>query len=473
MSDLIEAKPLRKPPTLINNNGSIALRFFYAGVRHSIALGGEYGNSQAMKFGEAVANNIYLDTHRGGFDFTLLRYKGAIDREFIRQQEIEARELKRQELIARDKALAEEAKQVKHTNSYDQRVKQVTREIEWLRKSEEQKQARENPYLLPLWDEWVNTLGLTPRAINGHYTCIRRMAEKSGNPRLIDTKWFTEYEGINEVTFNNRLGFLKTFESWINTEKGIEFRGFSKINTRSVAQKEELKPFDIYEMNAIINAFRTDQFLPKSSRFKDSFYADYVEFVFSTACRPSEAIGLRWRDLDFDQNLIVISTVLARDEKGNSSSSRRVRKERKTDKGKNRRVTPKSLLMTERLKEMLLERKASFPNAQPDHLVFPSVDSIQAKTYNLGIDDRNFRNRQWKRVLDSLGFEYRRPYSTRHTLLTQAIYSGMNAFEVADIAGHTNPEMVIKTYGHLLQKPKLPQLIQPKKTENPTKNSEQ
>ena len=52
------------------------------------------------------------------------------------------------------------------------------------------------------------------------------------------------------------------------------------------------------------------------------------------------------------------------------------------------------------------------------------------------IDDHNFRNRAWEKVLTKVGVDYRKPYNTRHTFISHALAQGMNPMAVASMAGH-------------------------------------
>ena len=62
--------------------------------------------------------------------------------------------------------------------------------------------------------------------------------------------------------------------------------------------ESDTKAFTIDEMNAIINAF-------SSSHYRRHL-ASIIKFLFWTGCRTGEAIGLKWRDVKWDKELIVI-----------------------------------------------------------------------------------------------------------------------------------------------------------------------
>lgn len=108
---------------------------------------------------------------------------------------------------------------------------------------------------------------------------------------------------------------------------------------------------------------------------------------------------------------------------------------------------------------MLLGRRPTRP--KPDALVFASPKGG-------AIDDHNFRNRAWKTVLTRLEIDYRKPYNTRHTLISHALDLGMNPVAVAQLTGH-DVRMIYQNYaGNVNSRPRLPELDlqQPKDSEH-------
>nr|WP_226585153.1 site-specific integrase [Microseira wollei] len=67
----------------------------------------------------------------------------------------------------------------------------------------------------------------------------------------------------------------------------------------------------------------------------------------------------------------------------------------------------------------MLQNRKSASNADPDDLIFTSMEG------NL-IDSKNFCRRYWKPALEELEIDYRRPYTTRHTLISHGWEAGMN-----------------------------------------------
>lgn len=191
-----------------------------------------------------------------------------------------------------------------------------------------------------------------------------------------------------------------------------------------VPPKQASKPFTSEEMGAIVLGFRSDRYY--------SHYADYVEFLFGTGCRTGEAIGLRWKHLSDDCSIVWIG----------ESLSRGVRKSTKTNRARTVALTPK-------LQAMLLARRPANPD--PDGLVFTSPQGG-------AIDDHNFRNRAWKTVLTRLEIDYRKPYTTRSTLISHALDLGMNPVMIAQLTGHDVQVLYQNYAGNVNSRPRLPEL---------------
>ncbi len=194
-------------------------------------------------------------------------------------------------------------------------------------------------------------------------------------------EWLNK-QGLRDVTRKTYLTLIKAILDW-GLKKGlVELNPWQELVSRvRVAPKQMPKPFTKGEIAAIIQAFRTDRYY--------HHYADYVDFLFSTGCRTSEVVGLRWRHLSDDCLTAWIGETLTRG----------VRKSTKTNRARTITLTP-------RLQELLLTRRPTNPD--PEGLVFSSPQGG-------AIDDHNFRNRAWKAILAYLKIDYRKPYTTRHT----------------------------------------------------------
>ena len=197
----------------------------------------------------------------------------------------------------------------------------------------------------------------------------------------------------------------------------------SLINRVKVPPKPMPKPFTHDEIHKIINGFENSPHY--------SHYTDFVVFLFGTGCRIGEAIGLRWKHINDDCSTVWIG----------ESLSRGIRKATKTNRARTITLTPK-------LQKMLQRRRLDCFNL--DDLVFALPNGNP-------IDDHNFRNRAWKTTLNEVEVEYRKPYNTRHTLISHALDQGMSPVTVAQLTGH-NVQTLYENYaGNVNSRPLLPE----------------
>lgn len=236
-------------------------------------------------------------------------------------------------------------------------------------------------------------------------------------------------------TVNQNLVLLKSFGRWLVQLGHLSVNPFDVIRpVRGGARKvQDRTPFSREEVAKLLETMRQHPFA--------SHYYDYTVVLFSLGLRPSEAIGLRWGHIDLAERKILICESLSRSADGLTAGYARQRQGTKTD---NARVLP----LNDKLVKLFRDRKPN--HAQPDDLIFTTAKGLP-------IDDHNYRERYWKPTCERAGIRYRPPYTTRHTLLSYGIeYEGWTLAQAAYIAGHSDTDMVSRTYGHLLDMPKLP-----------------
>lgn len=365
------------------DKGWLRLRWTYQGKRYALTLGLPDSNVNKT-VAQQKAHQIELDIASGHFDPSLKRYKP----QYQRLAQISAVNLFR--LFAEEKA------------------KQV------YQRSLEKYQATIN-YLAEYFQD--------------------KPAQISESTAEDFVKWLSDHHG--QLVLKERIGLLKACWEWGQKKGLVVINPWVGLAQRiRIPPKQMPKPFTREEIGAIIQAFKSDRYHQ---------YADYVEFLFGTGCRTSEAIGLRWKHLSDDCSTVWIG----------ESLSRGVRKSTKTNRARTIALTPK-------LQTMLLDRKST--DIDPDGLVFSSPTGK-------AINDHNFRNRAWKTVLIRLEIDYRKPYTTRHTLISHALDLGMNPVMVAQLTGHDVQTLYENYAGIVNSKPKLPDLsLQAQQAECKTKS---
>lgn len=285
-----------------------------------------------------------------------------------------------------------------------------------------------NPPLLEIWDAWVESLDLPPETKANHYDYFRRQIVKAGNPPSTDKDWFLQ-NTLAPRTHNTRLWLLKSVAAWAVAEGLLSANPWLKVKPRKKV-KEIVKPFSQKEAARIIAGF--EEFYPA--------WVSFTKFLFLSGCRMSEGIGLQWKHVDFERGEICICESLGRSA---NKTYDRVRKSTKT--GSVRFLEINSEL-TKVLEQVSPARKSL------NELVFKNPTGTNY------IDCRNFRHR-WKKVLAALNIPYRRPHIIRHSFASHAIEQGIALTGVAYLLGHSDTRMVATTYGHLLNRPSLPQIL--------------
>jgi integrase len=189
------------------------------------------------------------------------------------------------------------------------------------------------------------------------------------------------------------------------------FRGMSEEIKIPKAKNEEndINPFSEAEINVIITKFEQSSYY--------NYYAPFITFLFQTGCRPSEAVGLLWKDVASNYSYIFFTGAVTRSLEG--------LKRKEGLKSQSKRKFP----CNEKLRNLLISQRIN-KEVTPDDLVFPSPEGCF-------IDINNLRNRGWKKILEEAGLEYRKLYQTRHSWITLCLAKNVPVKQIAKWAGNT------------------------------------
>jgi len=279
------------------------------------------------------------------------------------------------------------------------------------------------------------TKTVSPRTIKQKYEVVSKYLASHFDPKksaefvtLENAEGFVEYlqQSMSAATIKIYVCLLNACWEWGRTKQVTQYNPWKELQEQvKVSPKQPPKSFNKDEIKAIIKAFQQDPHY--------NHYTNYVQFLFSTGVRTGEAIGLQWKHIADNFSHIWIG----------ESLTRGIRKSTKTNK-------VRTIPINAKLKELL--QLIKLENAQPDDLVFPSPEGK-------AIDDHNFCNRAWRRVLEKAGVEYRKPYNTRHSFISHCLEQGMNPVTVASITGH-DVETLYENYAGLVNsKLTLPELF--------------
>jgi integrase len=178
------------------------------------------------------------------------------------------------------------------------------------------------------------------------------------------------------------------------------------------------KCFEKHEIEHILAAFASNEFVSKFSVRPHSHYRGYVEFLALTGFRPEEAIALCWSDIKSSR--IIVSRAY----------SQSILKSTKTYET---RTFPVNAQLDKLLK--------SLPRTQ--NLIFPSPEGGY-------INQHNFGERYWKPIVKKLVAagkveEYLPTYNLRHSWITRMLRSELDIATVAKLAGN-KPDTIMKHY---------------------------
>jgi len=181
-------------------------------------------------------------------------------------------------------------------------------------------------------------------------------------------------------------------------------------------KKEEFEPFSVQEVNKVIDT-------------ADGWLKNYCAFAFYTGARIGELLALRWSDIDLDNGYIDIQ--------------RRIKKgEIDTPK------TKSSIRKVPILEPLIPFIKAQFSISQENM----SLDVFQNPHSGKMFYDSKKLVPFWKELLIKCNIEYKIPYTTRHTFITNMLNGGkLSILDIAQIVGHTNSEMIVKNYAKYIK----------------------
>lgn len=181
-----------------------------------------------------------------------------------------------------------------------------------------------------------------------------------------------------------------------------------------------------YPEKQILGDSQLDTFLEaiKGEEYWDTFF--YVEVM--TGLRRGEICGLKWQDINFEENKLQVKRSVSVKKGGGVSIG-----ETKTETG------VRSILMPPSVAEVLQNCKQRaitewvFPN-----FMHPEQPISPATAY-----------RKLKIILKHAGLPLIRFHDLRHTFATHATHGGVDPKTLAGILGHTNASFTLDTYTHV------------------------
>lgn len=278
-----------------------------------------------------------------------------------------------------------------------------------------------------LWEKYtqIKQKTLAHSTIDRDFKRVASHLKKLPNDNLKNAKKIRKHliENLSAAAAKRVLMYCSACCDWAVQEDLIKFNPFKDLPSIKAPKSKSIDPFTKSERDRIIAAFESDRYY--------SYYANFVKFLFLTGCRTSEAIGLQWKHISPDLEVITFSEAV-------------VNKQRKGTKTGIIRRFP----VNAQLRKLLLSIKPN--DSKPESLVFPSPKGLT-------IDSHNFLNKAWKGVLKNLPIRYRCQYNTRHTFITLCMDEGVKLNQLAVWVGNS-PETILNHYAGLVREQEVPEL---------------
>lgn len=363
------------PKHLINNNGAIRIRFTYNGVKYNLSKLGSFDDPIAVRYAQSIIDRIALDISNGSFVCNT-----------------------NDDLIATYNASKSRVPDKSSTSKITSDSKRI------------------NKASLFVLEKGGDNMG---KVICNHLRAYGKDIITLEDA-ISFTSWLKEVRGLSNSTISRYVDMLRTV-------CGL----FKEVNI-VVENKPNPPAFTKEEVILICNWFKDCTY------FKGALYYNYVRFLFLTGCRISEAIGLRWKHVDFNQGVLHFYETLARN---NGDSTNRVVK-----------TTKKNIMRHFPINKPLSDLLLGLKQGEPNDLIF----TISGRP----IEDRNFRSTYWTRCLKECGINYRKPSITRHTFISHFLEKEKDVIKCASLTHGSKhgAQTIFEHYASLINHVEVPDL---------------
>jgi integrase len=203
---------------------------------------------------------------------------------------------------------------------------------------------------------------------------------------------------------------------------------------RNVAEAVSPPKIKKVEMQTWTNA-QVKTFLNEAK--ESSYYTIYLTTIY-TGMRRGEVLGLRWQDIDFDNNIIYVRQSLQEVKKVGLTF-----KEPKSGKSRSITITPSLTKELKKVFKQQLEDKLLFGQLYHDlDLVFAQKNGKPVQPTEMA---RNYR-----KIVERSGLHYIRFHDLRHTHATLMLQQGVHPKIVSERLGHSKIGITMDTYTHVL-----------------------
>lgn len=241
-------------------------------------------------------------------------------------------------------------------------------------------------------------------------------------------------ETISEHTAKDIFTFVKTILYFAMEQGEIPERRFKVKKPCGFAEtdKEQAEFFELeYYKKLITNAMEIE---PKKNYNQARIF---VMLALTTGMRIGEVCGLKWCDINFDNNMISVRRTVQRITNIDNSSYMHIGEPKS-------QTSKRTIILTNSTKEALEKYKLCFnEKCSPNNFVLTNKPNpTEPRTVRSG----------YKRFLKHCEIPYIHPHGLRHTFATYCIDNGIDVKITSQMLGHANTSITLDIYTHITER---------------------
>lgn len=316
-------------------------------------------------------------------------------------------------------------------------VKKV-RALEAQREAGTLPQAGRAPTVESWLEHWLTTIAVArirPRTYEGYTYFVRtRIVPVLGHHRLdrLQPEHVEKFyaglreEGLSSSTILQAHRILSRALK-VAVQRGRVARNVCTLVDAPSLQRKEVEPLQADEARRLLQTAKQDR---NAARWS---------IALALGLRQGEALGLQWRDIDFDKGTLTVRRALQR-----LTGKGLVMAEPKSRAGRRTIALPKSLLRgLEEHRELQAAERTAAQEAWENHdLVFAKIDGKP-------IDPRADW-KAWKDLLRRAEVRDARLHDARHTAASLLLLQGVAPRVAMQILGHSQIALTLGTYSHVV-----------------------
>ena len=227
-------------------------------------------------------------------------------------------------------------------------------------------------------------------------------------------------------------------------------------NPASIVKVPTMKSQDI-EKKEIEIYTKEEQVKLMQEAGKDDIYGSIVLFALYTGMRKGEIIGLKWNDIDFQNNIIDVNKQLSRLKNYDTNNY----KNKTSLIIQNHTKTNNSIRKIPMTDNLIVILKSHYEKQQENKKRIGSKycnnDMVFCREDGSLLDPDTVLSK-YKKIAKNAGIKQCTFHALRHTFATRALESSMTPKIVSSILGHASVQFTLDTYVHALDDKKIEEM---------------